>query len=221
MDLQDVVRQITSILDTGINIVGFVSPTHVIPQMKVIIRAIEIMGYHPIWVYNSNGYDKVEIIHSLEDIVDVYLPDFKYMDEQLADRLSGAKDYPKIAGMVLKEMVRQKGTSLIINDEGYAEYGILVRHLVLPGHIDNSIRVLRYIAEEVSPRLHIGLMSQYHPSHKVLTDPALGRALVRTEYLKVVREMERLGITKGFIQDLTSFNHYLPDFSKNHPFESE
>ncbi|MFH1296087.1 MAG: radical SAM protein [Bacteroidota bacterium] len=219
--LEEVIRQITWILGTGINIVGFVSPSHVIPQMKVIIRVLENLGYQPTWVYNTNGYDTVETLRELEGIIDVYLPDFKYMDSVLAGRLSDVADYPVVAGAALKEMLRQKGTTLRINDAGYAESGILVRHLVLPGYVENSIEVLRFLATELSPHLHVALMSQYYPAYQACSDPQLSRSLARTEYTRVVKFMEEFGMDRGFIQGLGSFNHYRPDFGKNHPFDRD
>ena len=219
--LREVIRQITEILDIGINIVGFVTPSHFIPQMKIIIRAIEEAGYHPSWVYNTNGYDNVDTLRSLEGIIDVYLPDFKYFNTYVAKELSDASDYPEVASAALKEMYRQKGSTLLINEQGYAESGILIRHLVLPGQVENSQHVLKFIAEEISPHLHIGLMSQYSPTRRVMRDPVLGRALTKEEYNRVIATMERLGMSKGFIQEMESFAHYRPDFNKNHPFESD
>jgi len=192
-----------------------------IPQVKVIIRAMESLGYHPTWVYNTNGYDTVETLRELDGIIDVYLPDFKYMDPELAGRLSDASDYPRVAGAALREMLRQKGTTLQVNDAGYAESGILVRHLVLPGYVENSIQVIRYMATELSPRLHVGLMSQYYPAYQASLVPSLSRSLTRKEYARVVATMEELGMSRGFIQGLGSFDHYRPDFNKNHPFEED
>ncbi|MBL7138478.1 MAG: 4Fe-4S cluster-binding domain-containing protein [Bacteroidales bacterium] len=221
MQLEEVIRQVTGILDTGINIVGFVSPSHMVPQMKAIIRVIGSLGYKPTWVYNTNGYDKTDTLRGLEGIIDVYLPDLKYMDSGQADRLSDAADYPVVAGAALKEMLRQKGTALRVNEEGYAESGILIRHLVLPGTIRNSIEVLRFIATELSPLLHIGLMSQYYPANRAFSDPELSRSLARKEYARAVKAMEAFGINRGYIQGLASYNHYRPDFNKNHPFEPD
>ncbi len=221
LPLREVIRQVTEILDSGINIVGFVSPSHFIPQMKIIIKAIEGSGYHPTWVYNTNGYDSVETLQSLEGIIDVYLPDFKYMSSSVAKEMSDASDYSEVASAALKEMFRQKGSALLINDQGYAESGILIRHLVLPGHVENSQQVLKFIAEELSPGLHIGLMSQYSPTQRVARDPTLGRTLTKAEYNRVIETMEELEMRRGFIQGLDSFAHYRPDFNNNHPFEPE
>ena len=220
MDLEKVIKNITAILDSGINRVGFVSPSHFIPQMKIIINIIQSLGYKPVWVYNTNGYDKVETLRSLEGIIDVYLPDFKYMDAALSKAYSDAPDYPDIAAKALKEMYRQKGSVLHLSDDQAAESGIVIRHLVLPGQTENSKKVLRYIAEEISPNLHISLMSQYYPVPGVRFHSLLKRPLTLIEYNAVVDEMEHLGLTNGWIQEMESPDHYRPDFKKIHPFES-
>lgn len=219
MGLPEVVKEITGLLEQGATMVGFVSPSHFVPQMKVIIQAVKEEGYSPKWVYNSNGYDKVETLKSLEGLIDVYLPDFKYMDPLLSRALSKAADYPEVACAALKEMYRQKGSALHLSEQHTAESGIVIRHLVLPGQVRNSIQVLRYIAEEISPRLHISLMSQYYPTAHVMGHKFLGRELYREEYMEVVGEMEKLGLDYGWVQGLDSKGHYRPDFEKDHPFE--
>jgi len=219
MKLDEVVSSITEIMDQGINMVGFVSPSHFIPQMKVIIAAIESLGYRPIWVYNTNGYDKPETIKTLENLIDVYLPDLKYWDGSLALRFSDAEDYPDIASRSLKEMVRQKGTSIILSEDGTAESGVVVRHLIIPGFVENSLNVLRYIANEVSPHLHISLMSQYYPTMNVLSHPHLSMSISAKEYKQVTEEMESLKMYNGWLQEINSLNHYRPDFFRKHPFE--
>jgi putative pyruvate formate lyase activating enzyme len=219
MSLGEVVSQVAAILDTGINSVGFVSPSHVVPHIKAIINAVREKGYRPVWVYNSNGYDKVETLRSLEGMIDVYLPDFKYRDPAIAKEYSDARDYPEVAGKALREMYRQKGSALHMSHENTAESGIIVRHLVLPGQVDNSLGVLRYIAEEISPRLHISLMSQYYPTPRVSCHPVLSRSVTANEYNRVLEEMNALGLVNGWIQELESHDHYRPDFEKEHPFE--
>ena len=160
LSFEEVIQHICNTLDVTENIVGFVSPSHYIPQMIAIIRGLHQAGRHPVFVYNTNGYDSVETLRMLEGAIDVYLPDFKYMDSSLAFNYSQARNYPETASAALKEMYRQKGSTLIVNDQCIAESGIIVRHLVLPGAADQSIEVLKYIAEEISPKLHISLMSQ-------------------------------------------------------------
>lgn len=219
MKFTDLVQRIVKILDTGCNLLGFVSPSHFVPQMKAVIYALHEQGKKPVIVYNSNGYDKVETLGSLEGMIDVYLPDFKYSDAKLSKELSDASDYPVIALKAIREMVRQKGVSLRLNDDGQAEAGIIIRHLVLPGYIENSKEVLRLIADEISPSLHISLMSQYYPTPAVMDHPQIGRFITEKEYSEVVEEMERLGFSRGWIQGYNSAEHYRPDFFKEHPFE--
>lgn len=219
MELEEVVKQITAILDKGVNRVGFVSPSHFIPQMKLIIAAVQSQGYNPKWIYNTNGYDKAETIRSLEGVIDVYLPDFKYMDQDLSKGFSGAYDYPVVAVKALKEMYRQKGSTLIFDDDDQADSGMIIRHLVLPGNPENSKSVLQFIAGELSPRIHISLMSQYYPTPQVAAHPQLGRGISELEYMQVVEEMERLGMYNGWVQEFESSRHYQPDFEKIHPFE--
>jgi putative pyruvate formate lyase activating enzyme len=219
IELPLLLDRIEKILATGINAVGFVSPSHVVPQVKAIIKGLNTRGYKPITVYNTNGYDKAETLRNLGNLIDVYLPDFKYVTSSLALRYSGAADYPATALMALKEMYYQKGSVLRLGENGRAEYGMLIRHLVLPGHADESIAVLKVIAEELSPGVHISLMSQYHPAFKAVKHQSLSRPLYINEYKSVVEAMEEMGFRNGWVQDMESFQNYRPNFKKDHPFE--
>jgi putative pyruvate formate lyase activating enzyme len=218
-DLEEVLDQIIKILSGGIPAVGFVSPSHVVPQVKAIIKGLNSRGYKPITVYNTNGYDKLETIRSLEGLIDVYLPDYKYITENIASEYSEAPDYPEIALKAIKEMYYQKGSTLSIDQNGSADNGLLIRHLVLPGHAEESKKVLHSIAEELSPGVHLSLMSQYHPTTYVKQHPVLNRPLYKTEYESVVETMESLGFRNGWIQDMDSNVNYRPDFRKENPFE--
>ena len=219
MELEDIIRQITYVLNMGMNIVGFVSPTHFTPHVKVIINALHERGIKPTIVYNSNGYDRVETLRDMEGMVDVYLPDFKYMDPSVSGEYSDAKDYPEVALNALKEMYRQKGSTLVVDNQGYAMSGIIIRHLVLPGQVKNSVKVMETIAAEVSNKLHISLMSQYHPNHHVYDHPKLGETVRPRDYYKVVDAMDKFGFSRGWVQEMSSASNYLPDFRKKHPFE--
>ncbi len=213
------IEKICFILDQTENRIGFVSPSHQIPQMLAIIRGIKETGRNPIVIYNTNGYDKVESLKLLEGIVDVYLPDFKYMDDNLAYRYSQAGDYPEVAFLAIKEMYRQKGSALILNDNGLAESGIIIRHLVLPGAVNQSIEVLRCIATELSSKLHISLMSQYYPTVFVRNDNDLKRTIYYEEYKQVVDALDEFDFYRGWIQDLESEASYRPNFLDDRPFE--
>jgi putative pyruvate formate lyase activating enzyme len=218
---EELIERICSVLDKTENIVGFVSPSHYIPQMLAIIRGIKATGRNPVFVYNTNGYDKVESLKLLEGIIDVHLPDFKYMDADLAHRYSQAGDYPKMALTAIREMVRQKGTSLFLNERGIAERGIVLRHLVLPGAVSQSIEVLRTIAGEISTNLHISLMSQYYPTKLVRNWRELNRTISYEEYQQVVDALYESGFSNGWTQDLESHASYRPDFSDEQPFGEE
>jgi putative pyruvate formate lyase activating enzyme len=220
MKLQEVLDAIIPILDSGIEAVGFVSPSHFIPHVRVIVEALHQCGYRPFFVYNTNAYDKEESLRELEGLIDIYLPDFKYLDPVLAKDFSDAGNYPEIAVRAIKEMYRQKGSTLIVNDRGQAESGLVIRHLVLPGCADESISILRYIAEEISTSVHISLMSQYYPTSQVANHYLLNNKLSIAEYEKVTTEMEALGFKNGWIQEMDSAETYRPDFDFSHPFEN-
>lgn len=215
----ETLKIIMHILDKGIRAVGFVTPSHVVPQVMAIIRGLRKNGYSPITVYNTNSYDKAAILRKIGEIIDVYLPDIKYITPDLASLYSDAPNYPEVALKALKEMYYQKGSRLITDDTGLAENGILIRHLVLPGHIDESKKILKYIGDELSTGVSISLMSQYHPTVHVTNLSDLKRNLTRREYDDVVMEMENLGFRNGWLQDTESSDNYLPDFSRKNPFE--
>ena len=219
MRLEEVLQEIAGILSTGINHVGFVSPSHFVPQVKVIINSLRALGLSPAFVYNTNGYDKPETIRELENYIDVYLPDFKYSDDELGRKYSDVRDYSAVTLAAIEEMFHQKGSDLLLDDRGYARRGIIIRHLVLPAHPENSINVLRTIASKLSNELHISLMSQYYPTYKVAHHEFLGRSLKAREYDSVVRELEYLGFENGWVQELSSSENYRPDFDEKHPFE--
>jgi putative pyruvate formate lyase activating enzyme len=211
--------QIEKILASGVRAIGFVSPSHVVPQVKAIIRGLNTRGLKPITVYNTNGYDKPEVIESLEGLIDVYLPDYKYITPAIANDYSDTDDYPEIALKALKKMYWLKGSTLQIDEKGRAENGMLIRHLVLPGHVEESKKVLRSVAEELSTGVHLSLMSQYNPTPLVRNHPVLNRALHKSEYEAVVETMENLGFRNGWVQDIDSYLNYRPDFRRKDPFE--
>jgi len=219
LSFNEIISQICHWLDKGCETVGFVSPSHCIPHIKLIIHTLNEKNYYPTFVYNSNGYDKVESLKSLEGLIDVYLPDFKYYNSKTAKQFSDANNYPDIAKDALLEMYRQKGSSIIKNNDGVAVMGLIIRHLVLPEHTSESIQILNWIANNLSTKVHISLMSQYYPTEKVQNHPILGKRVEREEYDSVVEAMDKLGFTNGWIQEMQSADNYQPNFLKAHPFE--
>lgn len=200
-------------------LLGLVTAAHYADHIPALLDALHRRECFPTVVYNSSGYESVETLRSLEGLVDVYLPDFKYMDSAVAERYSHAYDYPAVAQAAVKEMRRQVGTGLKVDDNGRAYRGLIVRHLVLPGHIDNSLRCLEWLADEFPFGLHLSLMAQYYPPSAGLPAP-LDRTLTAQEYEAVAARAEALGLTDGWLQELEAQSNYRPDFSSaDNPFE--
>jgi len=228
MTLDEVCDAIIELLPLSEGNLGFVSPSHFESKMVSIVEELWKRGHHPTIIYNTNGYDLPETIRSLEGIVDVWLPDFKYSDDSLAVELSEAPGYSAIVLAALKAMEHQVGVTLHTDDRGIARRGIIVRHLVLPGFVDNSIGVLKTIAEELYPNLHISLMSQYYPSDnlkmenrksQIANRKSLLCPMTPIEYQKVLDAFHNFGFSRGWLQDYDSHLSYRPDFSKADPFE--
>ena len=196
------------LIDEGVQNINLVTPTHFLPS---ILPALEPKLPVPV-VYNCGGYESVETLRRLEGKIDVYLPDFKYSDNALAKRLSAAPDYYEAAAAAILEMYRQVGRP-VIEDEQMTR-GVLLRHLVLPGFVDNSLGVLDWIAENFrSGDILVSLMSQYVPMGKAKAMPPLDRRITETEYDAVLSYMELLGIEDGFTQDFSAAtSDYTPEF---------
>ncbi|MBN1595768.1 radical SAM protein [candidate division FCPU426 bacterium] len=217
-DLDEVLGRIAACLHAGAACVGFVSPSHMIPHMTHIIHILRERGLHAVTVMNTNAYDHPGKIRQLAEDIDVYLPDLKYHDAALGKKFSGADDYPAVAQAALKEMYRQKGAELRMGPDGIAHNGLIIRHLVLPGYVDNTLACLRFIARELSPKVHVSVMAQYTPIGAVAADENLGRTITAAEYERVLEELDRLGMDCGWIQSLSSAYHYQPDFTRSEPF---
>jgi putative pyruvate formate lyase activating enzyme len=167
-------------------------------------------------VYNSNGYDSVETLRQIRGLVDIYLPDIKYLENGLGKQFSAVDDYADIVPEVLREMLDQVG-HLEIDDQGVAVRGLLVRHLVLPDHLANSRRCLHFLAD-LSPDTFVSIMAQYSPQYKACDYPEIDRTLTEDEYEKITDYALELGLENAFIQELASQDHYLPDFAQESPF---
>ena len=163
-------------------------------------------------VYNTGGYEKVETLRMLEGIVDVWLPDFKYMDSKLSEKYSRAKDYPEVAARALEEMVRQAG-NCIFDEAGYIQKGVIVRHLILPGHTEDSKAVLQYLYETYKNKIYISVMNQYTPLPHTVDMPPLNRKVTKREYDRVLAYALSLGIEQGYFQEgETAEESFIPLF---------
>ncbi|MBQ0015441.1 MAG: hypothetical protein KBT04_00460 [Bacteroidales bacterium] len=217
--LREVVQRVESVLADSEPVLGLVSPTHYAATIPSLIEALHSDGVCPTVVYNSNGYDSVEMLRMLEPYIDVYLPDFKYSDSSLAAEWSHAADYPLKAQLAISEMCRQKGSGLLCDDRGMAFRGVIVRHLVLPGQVHNSMGVLDWMADNLPMNIHISLMAQYFPPQGVELPAPLRRTVSPEEYAQVVNHYHQLGFYNGWVQELSASETYRPDFREQQAFE--
>ncbi len=190
-----------SLQDRGAHNINFVTPTHYTPQIAHAIVLARRQGLSIPIVYNTSGYERVETLRLLDGFVDIYMPDIKFAYPETAQRYAAAPDYFKIARRAVKEMYRQVG-NLILDEEGIAKKGLLIRHLVLPGHVDETVEILRFIAEEISPHTYLSLMSQYFPAFKATDDCDLSRRLRKDEYETAKHYLNRYHLDFGWIQEM-------------------
>lgn len=229
-----------SLRDRGAHNINLVTPTHFAPAIKEALgiaksgsRAADRPDIPPVNVpddegsssvnsagpldipviYNTSGYDSVNQLKSIEEHVDVYLPDLKYMSSEVSKSYSGAADYFEKASAAVLEMYRQKG-SPVFDDDGIIKKGVIIRHLVLPGHTSETIRLLEWISANISKDAYVSLMSQYVPCHLACGHNRIGRRITSHEYDKVVNKFIRLGLN-GYVQERESASEeYIPDFDK-------
>lgn len=180
--------------------INLVTPTSYVPQIIEAIKIARKNGLRLPIVYNTNGYEKVETLKMLEGYVDIYLPDFKYSDNELGKRLSKVDNYFEIVTEALKEMYRQTGKA-VFNAEGIMQKGMIIRHLVLPNHILNSRRVLKWINENMHD-VYVSVMAQYFPTYKAKEIDDINRKLTKEEYEQIEKYLYRLDLENGYIQEL-------------------
>ena len=202
---------------SGCHNVNFVSPTHFAPQMARSIFMAAQQGLRLPIVYNTNAYDAVSVLRLLDGIVDVYLPDLKYADDEagyLYSKVSGYKEFSRLA---LKEMYRQTGDALLFDENGLLRRGLVVRLLVLPNDIGSIRESIEWIRDELSPRVAISLMAQYYPTHQAESNKRyvlLSRRIRESEWVKATAALEELGIEEGWIQEFDGASYYYrPDFN--------
>lgn len=195
----------------GAHNINLVSPTHYSDQLLPVLERARARLKVPV-VWNSNGYEKADTIRRFEGLVQVYLPDFKYHSDELARQCSSAPDYFKHASAAITEMKRQVGQNRY-DEHGIIEKGLIIRHLVLPGHAEDSKQILTWIHDDLGPRTHVSLMAQYYPAHRAAELPGMNRRLSVEEYEEVRSHFESLGFDEGFAQELDSAKReYTPDF---------
>ena len=195
------------------NNINLVTATHYVPQVVEALKMAKEKGLYIPVVYNCGGYETVETLILLEGLVDIYLPDFKYVDSERAKRYSRAEDYPEVAKAALAEMVRQQPKAEF-DERGIMKKGVIVRHLMLPGGIKDSKAVVNYLYETYGDQIYISLMNQYTPLPHVADYPEIDRKLKKFEYDRLVDYAISLGVENGFIQEgETAKESFIPAFT--------
>ena len=193
----EMARAMVRLQEMGCHNINFVTPTHYVPQIAASLPEAIEMGLSLPIVYNCSGYESIEVIRLLEGVIDIYMPDTKYMDEKFSKQFSNAPDYPVVIKKVLKEMHRQVG-DLKTNSKGIAEKGLLIRHLVMPGGVASSEAVLKFIAEEISPHSYVNIMVQYRPEYQAYEYSEINRRITHKEYMEAIQMAKRFHLHRGF-----------------------
>jgi putative pyruvate formate lyase activating enzyme len=206
---ENLLRMFDRLIEQGAHNLNLVNPTHYAPMLAKALK--KYRSPVPV-IYNSGGYERVEMLKALEGLVDIYLPDLKYVDSAVSLRYSGAADYFDYASKAILEMSRQVGKA-IFDENGVMKKGLIVRHLILPRNTAQSIKALTWIHENLPEGTLVSLMCQYTPCGELENFPELQRRLTRREYEKVVDQMLELGLTGGYLQELSSAKEeYIPPF---------
>lgn len=196
----DLVDRMLELENRGAHNVNFVTPTHYSARIAEAIMTARKRGLKVPIVWNSSGYDSVDVLECLEGMVEVYMPDMRYGESEPARCYSNAPDYPQVNREAISEMYRQVGT-LEVDSDGIARRGLLIRHLVLPNKLSATDKIFEFIAEEISTETHISLMSQYFPAYRAHEFEMISRRITKKEYLIAKRLMEKYNLTNGWIQN--------------------
>ena len=198
--------------EKGVNNINLVTPTMYAFQIIEVIKLAKKNGLIIPIIYNTNGYEKIETLKALQGYIDVYLPDLKYYSNKLSIKYSKVNNYFSVATEAIKEMYRQVGTPKF-NEDGIMQRGIIIRHLVLPNHIQNSKNILKWIKENMPQDVYVSIMAQYFPTYKAKEDELLNRKLTKKEYKEIEKFLYTLDLKNGYIQELGEHEEeYVPDF---------
>lgn len=199
----------------GVNNINLVTPTMYAYQIIEALKIAKANGLHIPVIYNTNGYENVETIKMLDGYIDVYLPDLKYYSNELSTKYSKADNYFEIATTAIQEMQKQVGMP-VFDEDGIIQKGVIIRHLVLPNHIQNSKHILKWIKENMPEGTYVSVMAQYFPTYKAKEDRLLNRKLTQKEYKEIENYLYTLELENGYIQELGEHEEeYVPNFSCN------
>ncbi len=194
-------EMILELQNRGAENINFVTPDHMLPFLLIGLGLAKKEGMNLPVVYNSSGYQKFEMLQLLDGIIDIYLVDMRYNDDNMAGTYSGCENYSSVNRAAVKEMFRQVG-NLGINENKLAKSGVIVRHLVLPNNISGSEEIFKYLADEVSEDIYISLMSQYFPAYKAVDDETINRQITAVEFQRAVDAFYAAGLKNGYIQNV-------------------
>ncbi len=201
VSVQRLAQMMLELQARGCHNINLVTPTHFVPQILAALPAAIAGGLRLPLVYNSSGYETVETLRLLDGVIDIYLPDAKYADDAPARKLSGFRGYVAANRAALREMYIQVGHELLLDNHALAVRGMIIRHLVLPEGLAGTQNVLAWIAHELSPLVHVSLMAQYFPAHKVVGNTRLGRRITDEEYLQALAAFDEAGLEHGWRQE--------------------
>jgi putative pyruvate formate lyase activating enzyme len=193
VDTDELAKIMLSLQAAGCHNINFVSPSHVVPQILAALLLAAQAGLRIPLVYNTGGYDSLTMLHLLDGVIDIYMPDMKYGEARLARQYSKVRNYPAVNQAAVREMHRQVG-DLIINEYGLATRGLLVRHLILPNDLAGTAEILRFLSEEISKETYLNLMDQYRPDFKAHLFPELNRRPTGEEYARAVKQAHAAGL---------------------------
>jgi len=188
-------KMMIELQNIGCHNINFVTPTHVVPQILEALPIAVEMGLKIPLVYNTGGYDIIETLMIIEGIFDIYMPDFKFTDSDIANRFCKARDYPEVATKAIKEMHRQVG-DLVINNHGIAERGLIVRHLIMPNELAGTRKVMHFLANEISKNTYVNIMDQYHPCGLAHKYPEINRRITTEEFSNAINIAREEGLTR-------------------------
>ena len=194
--------------------IGLVSPSHFAVAILKSIKLASENGLNLPIIYNSNGYDSVEMLKLYKDVIDIYLPDFKYGNNDYGRRYSKAPDYFDKAKLAIKEMYEQVGSKLVY-ENGVVVRGLIIRHLVLPNVLAETEEVFKFISRELDPKIHVSIMAQYYPTNRASRNILLNRKITQTEYARVFGLLDKYGLENGWVQELESNDFYRPSFDED------
>lgn len=210
----EIIDMMLSLQEQGAHNINLVTPSHYSVQLAAILHTAKNEGLRLPIVWNSNAYEKVETLKAMEGLVDIYLPDLKYAENEHSKFYSNAEDYPATARKAIKEMFRQAG-NLVCDADGIAQKGLIIRLLVMPNGTAGVSDSLKWIKDNLGNEVFISLMAQYYPAWQADKLPEINRGITETEYQEVLATMEKLGFNNGFMQELSCSDEWTPDFKNS------